>query len=166
MKKILAIGIALLMVSFLPMSMADEEISGTFTPTGGTLSISVNNTTPAFGSINLGASSQVSDINVTNDGTVNASITCTAQKGPNDWELVAGTASPTGTNQFCINMKVEAGGFVDIQSQQTLSADLPPTPYTANSTYYALKVFVGEYTNQGTPSEQTVYANLTVTAVS
>ena len=154
------------MVSFLPMSMADEEISGTFTPTGGSLSIHVNNTTPAFGSINLGASGQVSNINVTNRGTVNASITCTAQKGPNDWALVAGTNSPTGTNQFCININVAGGGWLDIQSQQTVSADLPPTPQSVNGTYYALKVFVGEYTNQGTPSEQTVYANLTVTAVS
>lgn len=166
MKKIMAIGVSLLLVGiFMPSVFGeyDAEIAGTFTPIGTGLSIHVNNTAPAFGNINIGENATVTNINVTNNGTANASVTCIAKDGPETWTLVAGTASPEANDQYCVNWKVTDGEYVDLYIEKTLSTDLPPDG--VNYTYYALKVLVSEGNTEITPDEQTMWANLTASEV-
>ena len=166
MKKIMAIGVSLLLIGvFMPSVIGvDEAITGTFTPIGTGISISVNNTSPAFGNINLGENATVTDINVTNTGTANCSVTCNASDGAGTWTLVAGTSSPATNDQYCTNIKVTDGAYVDVIDEVTVSSDIPPDG--VNYTYYALKLLVSDFTTEETPSEQTMYANLTASAVS
>ena len=165
MKKIMAIGISLLLVGvFMPsVFSADTEITGTFTPIGTGISISVNNTSPAFGNIDLGGNASVTDINVTNTGSANCSVTCNASDGTGTWTLVAGTASPATNDQYCTNIKVAAGAYEDVINEVNVSLDLPPDG--VNYTYFALKLFVSDFTTEETPGEQMMYANLTASAL-
>lgn len=166
MKKLIAIAIAAtLILAFTTIAGGEtDQVQGTFTPTGGTVAISCNKTTPAFGNINLGASAVNHSFNVSNDGTTNVSVVTTAASA-GDWALVAGTSSTAASDEYCVNMD-PGGGYVDIYTQQTIIADMIPAGTGTNYTFFNLTVFVSDFTTQGTPSQQTFYTNLTAAAVS
>ena len=166
MKKIIAIAIVLCIFAYMPMvSSETDTVTGTFTPVPTGVSIECNNTSPAFGNINLGESKEKAGFNVTNEGDVNCSVKMTAEDGAGTWTLVAGTASPATTNQYCVNMDPADTGYVDVFTEQTVKADLPPSGSGANYTKFDLKVFISDYTSEGTPAQQTFYANLTAAAL-
>lgn len=143
------------------------EVLGTFTPTGASLSIACNKTTPAFGNINLGSSGENLSFNVTNEGNVACTVVMTAGQGTGGWTLVAGTVtSPATTNEYCVNMNPNATGYVDVQVEKTVVDYLKPSEGGVNYTYFDLKLFISEFTNEGTPGEQTFYANLTASEAS
>lgn len=161
MKKILAVLTAISMVLLAtPMVLgADDEIAGTFTPTGSSFTIVCNQTAPAFSTIALGESGEITGIAVNNTGNQNCSVVTTAE-GAGTWALVAGTGSPTGTNQYCVNMD-NSSGYVDAYTEKEVSADLSP----AGNVDIKLKVFVGTVTDETTPAAQTFYCNLTAAAL-
>ena len=164
MKQIFAAIVALSMVCLaMPMVLgADVTVTGTFTPNPSGYSIGCNVTSPAFGSINLGSNGALTNFAVNNTGDQNCSVTMQAGEGAGTWTLVAGTASPTGTNQFCINTAIPSGGaYVDALTERTVTSDLSP----AGSASFDLKVFVGTITDEGTPGAQTFYSNLTAAAL-
>ena len=142
------------------------EVQGTFTPTGASISIDCNKTAPAFGNINLGSNGENLSFNVTNEGNVACTVVMTAGQGTGGWTLVAGTASPATTNEYCINMNPNATGYVDAQSEQTIVSYLKPSEGGVNYTYFDLKLFISDFTNEGTPGQQTFYANLTASEAS
>ena len=167
MKKILALIITLAIISsfIIPLVSAATTVTGTFTPQS-TVAINVNNTSPAFGSVNVGENATIAHINITNFGDTACTVTTTAEEGMDDWDLVAGTDNPTGENQFCINMFNRSGygsGWYDIETEKAITKQLNVTG--VNWTLYDLKLLVGTNTNQGTPGEQTFYANLTAAAI-
>jgi len=168
MKKqiIIAMVIVVCLLAYTPTVHSATTVTGTFTPTGGSVSIAVNQTAPAFGNIALGASAENLSINITNDGTVNCSVVTTAGDGPGTWELVAGTSSPATSDQFCINMDPEDASYVDIYTEQTVIADMRPLTAGLWHVKVDLKVFVSEFTTEGTPGQQTFYANMTAAALS
>jgi len=166
MKKILAIIIATVIIGFLPTVNSTTTVTGTFTPVATGVSIACNNTAPTFGNINLGSSAENLSINVTNDGDTNCSVTMTAEDGPGTWALVAGTTSPATSNEFCINGDFDDAGYVDVQTEKTVASDLSPQGGGRYHVKIDLKVFVSDYTSEGSPSQQTFYANLTASAIS
>ena len=161
--KMLVVAMAIVCAS--PMVFSATTVTGTFTPTSSGISIACNKTAPTFGDIALGANAENTSFNVTNEGATNCSVKMTAGEGAGTWTLVAGTASPATTNQYCINVNPNASGYVDAQAEQTISSDLPPAGIAWNYTHFDLKVFVSEYTNEGAPEEQTFYANLTAAEI-
>lgn len=163
MKKILAVLTAISMVLLAtPMVLADTTITGTFTPNPSGFSIACNQTSPAFGSINLGSSGEITAIAVNNTGDQNCSVTTIAGEGAGTWSLTAGTSSPTGTNQYSVNVAIPSGGaYADAYTEKTVSADLPP----AGNVDIDMKVYVGTVTDEGTPGQQTFYCNLTAAAL-
>lgn len=163
--KILAILITVVLLSALvPTAMGETDtVTGTFTPLPTGVSISCNNTAPTFGNINLGSDKEIVYFNVTNTGDVNCSVKMTAEDGAGTWTLVAGTSSPATTNEYCINMDPQDTGYVDVQTEKTVKADLSPSGI--DYTKFDLKVFVSDFTSEGTPDEQTFYANLTASAL-
>lgn len=166
-KTIIILVIALLTIICMTSNgLSDTTVTGTFTPIPTGVSIACNNTSPGFGNINLGESGEVVDFNLTNEGDVNCSVTQTAEDGAGTWDLVAGTSCPATTNEYCVNMDPQDTGYVDIQTQKTVISDLPPSGSPGNYTKFDLKVFVSDYTNEGTPAQQTFYANLTASALS
>ena len=168
MKKIGIILVGLIFLfGFMPVEIAETDVAvtGTFTPTPSGVSISCNNTSPIFGAINLGGNGIVGAINVSNDGDVNCSVTMQAEDGAGTWTLVAGTSSPATTNEYCLNVNPADMGYVDAYSEQTISSDLPPSGAGQNYTYFHLKLYVSQYTDEGTPSQQTLYSNLTASSL-
>jgi len=168
-EKIMAIVVVLGIICcfFTPTAIGEtDEVQGTFTPISTGVAISCNKSTPAFGNIDLGSSAENVSFNVTNDGDTNCSVTMTAQDGAGTWDLVAGTSSPATNDEYCINMNPNATGYLDVFSQQTVASDLPPSGVAWNYTHFDLKVFVSDYTTEGTPGQQTFYANLTASAIS
>lgn len=163
MKKIFAVLIAISMVCLAtPMVLADTTVTGTFTPSPSGFSISCNQTSPAFGSIDLGSSGEITHIAVNNTGDQNCSVDTTAGEGSGTWTLTAGTASPTGTNQYSVNAAIPSGGaYADAYTQKAVSADLSP----AGNIDIDMKVFVGTVTDEATPGQQTFYCNLTAAAL-
>ena len=169
MKKIIALIIvsSILLFTFMPSVMSvDTTVTGTFTPISTGVSIACNKTAPAFGNINLGENKEDVDFNVTNEGDVNCSVTMTAGDGAGTWLLVAGTSSLATSNQYCINMDDNDTGYSDVYTQKTVSSDLPPSGAGWNYTKFDLKVFVSQFTSEGTPGQQTFYSNLTASALS
>jgi len=167
MKKIIAVLIAIAVVICMsPTVFSATEVAGTFTPIPTGVSIACNNTSPAFGNINLGASYQVTLFNVTNEGDVNCSIVTTAGDGAGTWTLVAGTSSPATNNEYCVNINISDAGYVDAYTEKTVSSDLPPAGAGGNYTHFNLTVFISDFTTEGTPGEQTFYTNLTASALS
>lgn len=170
MKKIIVLAIVLCIFAYVPIASSETDtVTGTFTPISTGVSIYCNNTAPAFGNINLGANYVVSKFNVSSDGDTNCSVKMTAgYKDSNTWELVAGTSSPATNDEYCVNMAPNGSGYVDVYTEQTVASDLPPTGVSVpwNYTYFNLKLFVSDYTTEGTPGEQTMYANLTAAAIS
>ena len=161
-----AIAVILLFVtSFLCLPVSSDtttEVTGTFTPTG-TLSVTCNNTAPAFGPVNTGESSVVSGIYVNNTGSVNATVDIQAEDGSGSWSLVSHT--PTGSDKYSMRVKVETGSWLDAISSQIVSSDLPPGPIS-NTTYIALNVTLSIGSTQASPGVQTVYTNLTIGQIS
>jgi len=167
MKKILAAVVALAIIScfLIPLVTAATTVTGTFTPQS-TVAINVNNTSPGFGNVNVGENGTISNINITNFGDTACTVVTTAEEGMIDWDLVAGTTNPTGVNEFCVNMFNRSGygsNWYDIQAEKSVTKKLNVTG--VNWTLYDLKVMVGTNTDQGTPAEQTFYANLTAAAI-
>jgi hypothetical protein len=149
-----------------PATFGVTTVTGTFTPIPTGVSIACNKTAPGFGNIALGSNAENISFNVTNEGDVNCSVKMTAGDGAGTWALVAGTTSPATTNQYCVNMNPNLTGYVDVFTEKTVSLDIPPSGNTWNYTRFDLKVFVSDYTNEGTPAQQTFYANLTAAALS
>lgn len=168
MKKIIVVLIAIAIVTCMISTVTSETdtVTGTFTPTPTGVSIACNNTSPAFGNINLGSNGEVSYFNVTNEGDVNCTVVTTAGDGAGTWTLVAGTSSPATTNQYCVNIDIADAGYVDAYTEKTISSDLPPAGSGTNYTKFDLKVFISDYTSEGTPGSQTFYTNLTAAALS
>ena len=167
MKKIIAVMVATIMLAVAtPTVFGATTVTGTFTPSSSGVSIACNRTSPAFGSIALNSEGSIENIYVNNTGDTNCSVTMTAEDGSGTWSLVAGTDSPATSNEYCVNMKVEDGAFQDVQTQKTVSSDIPPSGAGTNYTYVALKVHVSKYTSEGTPGEQTFFTNLTASAIS
>ena len=168
MKKITAISIAAAIVMcMIPTTIGETDVvTGTFTPDPTGVAISCNKTAPGFGEINLGASAANNSFNVTNDGDVNCTVVMNASDGAGTWTLVAGTSSPATTNQYCINVNPNGSGLVDVIDEVSISSDLPPAGIAWNYTHFNLTVFVSDYTNEGSPAQQTFYANLTAAALS
>lgn len=165
MKKLIAIAICICICAYAPMVYGATTVTGTFTPIATGVSISCNKTAPAFGNINLGESKQNISFNVSNVGDTTCDVTMTAEDGSGTWALVAGTSSPATSNQYCVNMNPNATGYVDVQAQKTVADDLVPTGVW-NYTHFDMKVFVSDYTSEGTPGQQTFFANLTASASS
>jgi len=164
MKAILVIA-AIMAALTLPLVTADTTITGTFTPQG-TVAINCNETSPAFSNINLNANATISMINITNFGDTDCTVVTTAV-GVGDWSLVAGTSNPTGQNQYCVNMFNRSGfgsAWYDIQAEKSITKKLNAT--AVNWTHFDLKVYCGTNTDEGTPSAQTFYTNLTAAAIS
>jgi len=164
MKAILVIA-AIMTALTLPLVTADTTITGTFTPQG-TVAIHCNVSAPAFSNIDLDANATVSMINITNFGDTDCTVVTTAV-GVGDWSLVAGTDNPTGSNQYCVNMYNRSGygsGWYDIQAEKSITKCLNATG--VNYTHFDLKVYCGTNTDEGTPSQQTFYTNLTAAAIS
>jgi hypothetical protein len=169
MKKTIAVLTTLVLISTVtPVLGGDEDIAGTFTPVSSGISISCNNTSPGFGNIALNGEKEITDFNLSNEGDTNCSVTMTAEDGAGTWTLVAGTDSPATTNEYCVNMDPQDGGYVDVQAQKTVISDLPPAGAAnwGNCTFFDMKVHASKYTNEGTPGQQTFYANLTASALS
>jgi len=170
MKKLIAIAIALSILAYVPIvSSETDTVTGTFTPISTGVSIACNKTAPAFGNIDLGSNAENISFNVTSDGDTSCSVVMTAgYKGTNTWTLVAGTSSPATTNEYCVNMNPNASGYLDVYTEQTVAAELSPTGVFVpwNYTHFDLKVYISDYTSEGTPAEQTFYANLTAAALS
>jgi len=166
MKKLIAIVIVMGIFSYMPTVLGATTVTGTFTPVPTGVSILCNNTSPGFGNIDLGASGIVNDFNITNEGDVNCSVTMHAENESGSWTLVAGTSSPATTNEYCVNMDPDNGGYDDVYIAKTVVADMPPSGGGANYTEFDLQVFVSDFTNEGTPGQQTFFANLTAAAVS
>jgi len=152
-------------ISLMPVTTCDTTVTGTFTPSSSGVSITCNNTTPSFGSIALGGNNEVSFINVSNNGDTNCTVTMTAGEGPGTWTLVSGTSSPATTNEFCVNMDPNDAVYADVFTEQTISSDLSPPGTVVYYTKFDLKVFVSSFTDEGSPGEQTFYANLTAAAL-
>jgi len=166
MKKIIAILMATaIVICMSSTAFGATEVAGTFTPLPSGIEIACNKTAPGFGEITLGTSAENKSFNVTNEGDVNCSVKMTAGDGAGTWSLVAGTESPATNNEYCINVNPNATGYVDAQSEKTISSDLPPAGVAWNYTHFDLKVFVSYYTTEGTPGEQTFYANLTAAEI-
>jgi len=167
MRKILAVLIAVATVLCMLPSVVSETdtVTGTFTPVPSGVSIACNETSPAFTNINLGESGDIHFFNLTNEGDVNCSVVMTAQDGAGTWDLVAGTSSPATNNEYCVNMDPADGGYVDVQAEKTVIADLPPAGAGVNYTKFDLRVYVSDFTTEGTPGEQTFFTNLTAAAL-
>jgi len=161
--KILALLVAVAVVSFSSVVWAAETVSlsGTFTPTG-TLSITCNNTAPAFGTIGLGASAKVANINVSNNGNVSCSVTSAAvETNSSSWTISAGNYSVTGPNLFSVAINNRSGDWLDASSTATISANL--TAYQGK--FFDLTVFVSNTTSVAS-ALQTIYFNMTAAALS
>ena len=164
---IIAIVVLICLALYSPSAFSATTVTGTFTPSGASLSIACNKTAPAFGSVNLGSSAENLSFNVTNEGNVACSVTMTAEQGPpGNWTLVAGTSSPATNDEYCVNMNPNATGYVDVQSQQTVVSYLKPSGGGVNYTYFDLKLHLSDFTNEESPDEQTFYANLTASEAS
>jgi len=161
--KMLVLAIAIVCAS--PVVFSATTVTGTFTPLPSGVSIACNNTSPAFGVIALGGNNETTNFNLTNEGDVNCSVKMTAQDGAGTWSLVAGTSSPATNNEYCVNMDPQDGGYVDVQAEKTVIADLPPSGGGINYTKFDLTLFVSSFTSEGSPAQQTFYANLTASAL-
>lgn len=166
MRKLVVIAIVLGIFLYMPTAFGATTVTGTFTPIPTGVSIQCNNTSPGFGNIDLGASGIINDFNVSNDGDVNCSVTMHAENGSGTWQLAAGTSSPATTNEFCVNMDPDDGGYDDVYTAQTVAADIPPSGGGTNYSHFDVQVFVSDFTNEGTPGQQTFYTNLTAAAIS
>ncbi len=173
MKKIIATLIAMAVVICMsPTAFSATEVAGTFTPVPTGVAISCNNTSPAFSNIDLGASGEIKWFNITNDGDTNCTVVTTAQDGVGTWDLVAGTSAPATSNEYCINVNPNGTGYVDAQTEKTIASDIPPSGIESgdgtwhNVTKFDLKVFISDYTSEGTPGEQVFFVNLTASAIS
>lgn len=166
-KRIAIFAIAIILcMGMMPVALSATTVTGTFTPLPTGISISCNNTAPAFGNINLNSEKEVSNFNLSNDGDTNCSVTMTAIHSAGTWTLVAGTSSPATTNQYCVNMDPNDAGYVDVQAQKTIVSDLPPSGAGTNYTKFDLKVIISQFTDEGAPAQQTFFANLTASAIS
>lgn len=165
MKKIIAIAICLCILAYVPTVYGATTVTATFTPISTGVAISCNKTAPAFGDIDLGSSGVNESFNLSNIGDTTADVTMTAEHGTGTWDLVAGTSSPATNNEYCANMNPNATGYVDVQTQKTVADDLVPSGLW-NYTHFDMKVFVSDYTSEGTPGQQTFYGNLTASASS
>ena len=166
-KKLIVIGVALCVLSCVSTAFGATTVTGTFTPIPTGVSISCNETTPAFGNIDLGSSKAIDTFNITNTGDVNCSVVMIAEYDASQtWTLVAGTSSPATNNEYCINMDPHTGSYVDVYTEKTDDADIMPQGAGNNSALFNLTVFCSDFTSEGTPGEQTFYTNLTAAALS
>lgn len=166
MRKTIAIIIMAIIISMMPVTTSSTTVTGTFTPLSSGISIACNNTAPAFGNVNLNSNKEVSNFNLTNEGDTNCSVVMTAVHSAGTWTLVAGTSSPATSNQYCVNMDPNDAGYVDVQAEKTVVSDLPPAGAGTNYTKFDLKLFVSQFTDEGTPGQQTFFTNLTASAIS
>ena len=165
MKKIIVILIlAGISACMMPISNSQTTVTGTFTPLSSGVSIACNNTAPNFGNINLNSNKAITGFNLTNTGNVNCSVTMTAGEGAGTWTMIAGTSSPAATNRYCVNMNPALAGYVDVYTIKTVIADLHPSG--TKWMHFDLKVYTSQFTSEGTPAQQTFYANLTAAAIS
>jgi hypothetical protein len=160
--KLLAVLISLAICSFSSIVLAAETvvITGSFSPTG-TISITCNNTSPAFGTIALGSNSFIANINVTNNGNVSCSVTAIAGNGTATWSLVSANFSTVGPNQFAVAVFNGSATWLNIFTSQTLSANLSQS----EGKLFGMKVYISNTTSSASAS-QAFYCNLTAAALS
>jgi len=163
MKKIIVALISALILSaipFVPMTFAsDTSVTGSFTASG-TLDVDVNESSPAFGTIEAG-NSATAELEVTNNGDVAADVTQT-QASSASGTLAIGTAGSLGADEYSVEIYSSdgAGSFQDVGGGTAVIADnLLPT----NSQNYTMKVTVSSVLGQASDAN-TFYANTSVAA--
>ena len=163
MKKILAVGISLLLLGcvFMPNASA-ETVTGRFTATA-SLDVDVNNTSPAFGSIAVSSNKTV-ELHVENVGTVTASVTQDDADGNNE-NMTLAAISGLSNNEYGVAVSVDGGSqLVDIATADdtVISASLAKDA-TQN---YNLTVFIGPSLSAESYVNETFTANTIVAAIS
>jgi len=164
MKKIYAILVSFMLIavlSMIPTSYANETVTGSFTANG-TLDVTVNETGPAFGTINVNENATVS-LKVDNTGSVRATVT-QDQATHDTGSLSIGTVGTLSEDEYSVEMSNDAGSsWTDIgQNDETpISSDLA-TSATQN---YQLRVNVSSTLSTDSDANQ-FYANVTVAAFS
>jgi len=167
-KKITAVAVSLIMIVmmvgiYVPTTFAGTtaSVTVTFTPTS-SIDISTNTSTLAYGEVTLN-SNTTNWTTVWNDGTAYCSVTTQAETSAQNWSLVAGTAEPTGLNEFCININ-NGTSFGDAESTYTVNTSMPAAGISGNWTNCSIYLLVGTKTDK-VQEELTFYLNMTGAAV-
>ena len=154
MKKIYAILISLVLISFVPVIptvlASDVTVTGSFTATG-TLDVDVNDSTPAFGTITAGNSATV-ELKVTNNGDVTADVTQT-QASKDSGTLTIGTAGGLGADEYSVETWSNDGtsSWEDIGAGTAVIADALAVSGEQN---YTMRVTVSSEVGQASDANQ------------
>lgn len=103
-EKVVIVALMMLCCFLVPNAMADVIVTGTFTATG-TLDVDVNNSAPAFGSIEVSAHSTV-PLSLTNNGDVTANVT-QDQAVKDSGSMTIGTNGSLNIDQYSVMMDNE-----------------------------------------------------------
>jgi uncharacterized protein (DUF2147 family) len=156
---------------FTPFASAadNEDVTITVTPSGATLDIDVNGTSPSYdiGSVSLGSSGNTTAtyFTVYNNGTVDAdTVTATASvdTGTNPWTIVA-FGSYTGKDNCAVNVTTDTwdgSGDTNLNGETTILDALAQS----SSETFGVKVWVPESVTGGS-QEQTITINIAGTAL-
>ena len=158
-EKAIIVSLMVLVCFLVPTVLGGETtVTGTFTATG-TLSVSVNDTTPAFGSIEVSASSTV-PMKVTNDGDVTADVTQDQAVVDGGNSMTIGTNGSLTIDQYAVMMRPSGGGETDIgQNDNTLIAD---DLVKDGVGYYNLSVYIAATLSAESHADEQFSADITV----
>jgi len=154
MKKIYAILISLILISVVPILptvlASDTTVTGSFTAEG-LLDVDVNDSSPAFGTINAGNSATV-ELKVTNNGDVTADVTQT-QASHDSGNLAIGTAGGLGADEYSVETWSSDGtsSWEDVGAGTAVIADALAVSGEQN---YTMKVTVSSEVGQASDANQ------------
>ena len=148
-------------LSMIPTSYADQTVTGEFTANG-TLTVTVNNTSPNFDTINVNENATVS-LEVNNTGSVRATVT-QDQAEHHTGNLEIGTVGGLTEDQYSVEMSNDTGvSWTDIG--QTVETSISDDLATGATQAYELRVNVSSTLTYQSDANQ-FYANVTVAAYS
>ena len=154
---------SVMMLSFIivPSVVADTSVTvtGNFTSTG-TLSAEVNDTTPDFGNISTGASSEVK-LQVNNTGSTTIDVSHDAIVEDSGADLSVGSAGGLAADEYSVELDNDDDGasYTDVGSgSQTLANDIAVSGNQA----YRLKVTLSSSVTKQYPAAEAFSADLTV----
>lgn len=154
---VILVGATLLLMFLLPSTFADPTITGTFDVTGD-LEVTVNTTSPDFGSISVGETGVVK-LQLENTGNVTAS--CNQQSATKDSGSMAISSYATlSTDEYSVGISInDDGSYADTSTTPTIVSS-----FTKGSTHnYALNVTIGPSLGAASYTDETFSADVTVT---
>jgi hypothetical protein len=154
MKKIYAILISLALMSVIPIVptvlASDTTVTGSFTASG-TLDVDVNESAPAFGTINAGTSA-TAELKVTNNGDVTADVTQSIASHDSG-NLAIGTADSLAADEYSVEI-YSTGGTSSWEDVSAGTAIIGTSLTVSGEQNYTMRVTVSSEVGQASDENQ------------